>query len=113
MNLVDEYADAAGREANIMALLVSGLPLELAVLSECPQDPEWHPEGNVLNHTMLVVDAMLKICKREGIIGIDRDVLELAALCHDMGKPATTEYNEEGRLVAHGHDEAGVHDHQD
>ena len=33
----------------------------------CPQDPEWHPEGDVFTHTALVCDAMADICVREGI----------------------------------------------
>src|SRR5688572_11173791 len=29
---------------------------ELVPLADCPQDPEWHPEGDVWTHTLLVTD---------------------------------------------------------
>lgn len=76
------------------------------------QDPEWHPEGCALTHTLLVCDAMAKICLRENIVGEDRCVLMFAALCHDFGKAfpkygGTTEFIE-GRWRSPGHDDAGV-----
>jgi tRNA nucleotidyltransferase (CCA-adding enzyme) len=73
----------------------------------CPQDPEWHPEGDCMLHTMHVCDAMANICLREHIAGEDKAVLLLAALCHDMGKPDTTKFIE-GRWRSPGHAEAGV-----
>jgi tRNA nucleotidyltransferase (CCA-adding enzyme) len=74
-------------------------------LSGCPQDPEWHPEGDVEVHTYLVCDRA-----RELIEDLDyprRVTLMLAALCHDFGKPSTTEFVE-GRIRSRGHEEAGV-----
>ena len=81
---------------------------ELTALIGCKQDPEWHPEGDVWNHTLLVCDSMANICKRENIAGEDKVVLMLAALCHDLGKPATTFVREDGRIVSPGHAEVGV-----
>ncbi len=78
---------------------------ELEVLSGVPQDEVWHPEGDVEAHTYLTVDRA-----RELIDDLDypRQVaVMLAALCHDLGKPATTELVE-GRIRSRGHDEAGV-----
>lgn len=77
---------------------------ELAALIGCPQDPEWHPEGDVWNHTLKCLDAFA----RERI-GDEREDLTvgLAVLCHDFGKPATTRF-EDGRIRSRGHDEAGV-----
>ncbi|SFV90371.1 tRNA nucleotidyltransferase [hydrothermal vent metagenome] len=76
---------------------------ELHALIGVPQDPKWHPEGDVWVHTMMVVDAMAEIMSREQGVGSreDKERLKLlfAALCHDFGKPATTtiEY-EDGKI---------------
>lgn len=77
---------------------------ELAALIGCEQDSEWHPEGDVWNHTLKCLDAFA----RERI-GDEREDLTvgLAVLCHDFGKPATTRF-EDGRIRSRGHDEAGV-----
>ena len=78
---------------------------ELDALVGVPQEKAWHPEGDVDIHTWLTVDRA-----RELIDDLDypRQVtVMLAALCHDLGKPATTEFTE-GRVRSRGHDEAGV-----
>jgi tRNA nucleotidyltransferase (CCA-adding enzyme) len=80
---------------------------EIAALQSVPQDAEWHPEGDVYYHTCWVCDAMAEICNREDIQGEDRAVLMFAALCHDMGKPATTEIVD-GRWRAPKHATVGV-----
>jgi tRNA nucleotidyltransferase (CCA-adding enzyme) len=78
---------------------------ELEALSGCLQDPELHPEGDAEVHTYIVCDRA-----RELIDDLDyprRTAVMLAALCHDFGKPATTE-QVDGRPRARGHAEAGV-----
>lgn len=78
---------------------------ELEALKGVPQELEWHPEGDVFVHTQLVCDRA-----RELLDELDyprRVTLMLAALCHDFGKPSTTEFVE-GRTRSRGHDEAGV-----
>jgi tRNA nucleotidyltransferase (CCA-adding enzyme) len=78
---------------------------EIQSLIGVPQDPEWHPEGDVFVHTQLVIDRA-----REQIDGLPypRQVtVMLAALAHDFGKPSTTEFID-GRLRSRGHEEAGV-----
>lgn len=81
---------------------------ELYCLQFIEQDPEWHPEGNVWQHTMHVLDAMSEICQRENVTGEDRVVLLLAALCHDLGKAVTTTTNESGRIISPDHASQGV-----
>jgi tRNA nucleotidyltransferase (CCA-adding enzyme) len=80
---------------------------EIKVLYKTPQDPEYHPEGNVFIHTCHVVDAAAEIAEREQLEDNDRLVLMFAALCHDFGKPSTTTF-ERGRWRAKGHSQAGV-----
>jgi tRNA nucleotidyltransferase (CCA-adding enzyme) len=78
---------------------------EIAALVGVPQDPEWHPEGDVFVHTLLVANRA-----REQVDDLPypkQVTVMLAAIAHDFGKPATTEFLE-GRLRSRGHEEAGV-----
>jgi tRNA nucleotidyltransferase (CCA-adding enzyme) len=78
---------------------------ELVSLVGVPQEPDWHPEGDVDVHTMMVVDEARKLI---GDLDHPRSVaVMLGAVCHDFGKPATTEFRD-GRLRSLAHDEAGV-----
>ena len=78
---------------------------ELAALVGVPQEPEWHPEGDVDVHTLMVVDEARKLIDE---LDYPRQVaVMLGALCHDLGKPPTTEFVD-GRTRSRGHDEAGV-----
>ncbi len=76
---------------------------ELEAMIGVPQDPQWHPEGTVWEHTLLVVDEAASA--RRG----DEDDLPLllGALCHDLGKPPTT-VCVDGRVRSPEHDEVGV-----
>jgi len=83
---------------------------EIEKLTGVPQDPNWHPEGDVGVHTMHVLDAAARVAMRDGIEGDDRAVLLFASLAHDFAKPATTELRErEGRQrwTSWGHESAG------
>ena len=79
---------------------------ELGRLVGCPQDPKWHPEGDVWEHTKRCLDAFA----RHRIGDKFEDVLVgFAVVCHDFGKPDTT-YKDRvtGRWRSPGHDEAGA-----
>lgn len=78
---------------------------EIAALRGCRQDPEWHPEGDVFIHTLLALDQAALII--EDLPAEKKITVMLAALAHDFGKPATTEFIE-GRWRSRGHEEAGV-----
>ena len=142
---------------------------ELDALRGVPQDPEWHPEGDVWVHTLMVLDvaatlrgdgtepgehdldpstqppaadaspdpgahnaagttrasdnAARSLDDATGVVGAPSPVrdgarsrgidsredlaLMLGALCHDLGKPATTE-RVDGRIRSYRHDVAGV-----
>ncbi len=78
---------------------------EIHALIDVPQDPEWHPEGDVFVHTRLTVDRARELIDE---LAYPRQVtVMLAALAHDFGKPATTEFID-GRLRSRGHEGAGV-----
>jgi tRNA nucleotidyltransferase (CCA-adding enzyme) len=78
---------------------------ELISLVGVPQEAEWHPEGNVDVHTLMVVDEARKLIDD---LDYSRQVtVMLGALCHDFGKPATTKFFD-GRWRSHAHDEAGI-----
>ncbi|HLH38470.1 MAG TPA: HD domain-containing protein [Bryobacteraceae bacterium] len=95
-----EYLEATGWLAHFP---------ELQRLKGVPQDPEWHPEGDVAVHTMHVVDFAARIAERDHCQGDDRAVLMFAALAHDFAKADTTELREkDGRLrwTSYGHEAA-------
>ncbi len=77
---------------------------ELEALIDCPQDPQWHPEGDVWIHTLHCLDAFAR--ERMGCEWEDL-VAGFAVLCHDFGKPATTLYQDE-RIRSIGHEAKGV-----
>lgn len=78
---------------------------ELQALVGCPQEPEWHPEGDVWVHTLLVVDQA-----RQRLADLDHPrqvTVMLGAVCHDLGKPPTTAFVD-GRIRSMEHEQAGV-----
>ena len=78
---------------------------ELKALQGCPQEPEWHPEGDVWIHTLLAID----VAKGE-IGGLPKEkalAVLLAVICHDFGKPSTTAVVD-GRIRSYEHEAAGV-----
>ena len=134
---------------------------ELDALRGVPQDPEWHPEGDVWVHTLMVLDMAASLrggagegpggperatgpreataphphCNGEGLAPLHGDAgegspdrtarpasapaflcehtgenlaLMFGALCHDLGKPATTVRAGDGRIRSHRHDVEGV-----
>lgn len=79
---------------------------ELERLIGCDQAPEWHPEGDVWNHTLCCLDAFAA-----SRIGDDAEdlLVGLAVLCHDFGKPDCSFYDPvKKRIRSLGHDERGV-----
>ncbi len=77
---------------------------ELSCLDGCPQFKDWHPEGDVWQHTLHSVDAAAKL--QSGTPNDDL-ILMLAVLCHDLGKPATTVHEDDGRITSRNHEDMG------
>jgi tRNA nucleotidyltransferase (CCA-adding enzyme) len=78
---------------------------ELMPLVGCEQEPDWHPEGDVWTHTLMVVDKAHELNS-----DLDRPrfiTVMLGAVCHDLGKPRTTAVVD-GRIRSLDHEQAGV-----
>lgn len=77
--------------------------LEFKQLIGLPQNPIYHPEGDVWNHTMLVLDVAASYrqqCENPYYF-------MMAALCHDLGKIETTQYIK-GAYHAYEHEVKGL-----
>lgn len=80
---------------------------EFQKLPETPQNPTWHPEGDVWAHTLLAADVASGLVREQQLAADDAWAVLLATLCHDLGK-ATTTVQRGGVLRSPGHDSAGV-----
>lgn len=88
-----------GMELLDEAGLVAALLPELLPMKGCTQPPQFHPEGDVWEHTLRVVQAVSEQ-------GPPSAALALAGLLHDVAKPATR--SEEDRIRFHGHEGVGA-----
>ncbi len=78
---------------------------ELEAIIDIPQDPKWHPEGDVWVHTMMCIDKMV------AFFGEDKKQnlkYMFTMLCHDFGKATTTATDVDGRIRAIGHEVEGI-----
>ena len=110
----DKWATQAARPSRGLAVLEETGWLvhfpELAALRGCPQDPDWHPEGDVFTHTGHCCDALVQLPAWREADAPRRRLLLFAVLAHDFGKPSTTAQSEvRGRLRwrSLGHEAAG------
>ena len=77
---------------------------ELYATIDVPQNPDWHPEGDVFEHTMQAIDAgalQTYANEKEMLMGM------YGLLCHDLGKVTTTRMID-GVWRSLGHEDAGV-----
>ena len=103
--LLDAARPSIGLQLALDLGVIEQVLPELLPLVGCAQEPEWHPEGDVWTHTLMVVDKA-----RELNGDLDRPRLitvMLGALCHDLGKPSTTAILD-GRIRSLDHEQAGV-----
>ena len=83
-----ELLDASGMLADLLP--------EVAAMKGVEQPPEYHPEGDVWQHTLLLLEQLQQ----------PTPTLALGALLHDVGKPRTFRVAE--RIRFDGHVEEGV-----
>jgi len=93
------FANAAKHMEELGLLAFFGLDK----LVGCPQDPKYHPEGDVWEHTKLVLENAFKY--RDELPANWRLPFMWGMLLHDIGKPYTTDFE---KLHAHGHAEKGA-----
>lgn len=73
---------------------------EVLPMIGCDQPPEWHPEGDVYTHTLIMLDMLAPDAPVE---------LCLAVLLHDIAKPPCRTIDEDsGRIRFNGHDAMGA-----
>ncbi len=84
-----EVFDMMNRLGILMAI---DLELMLVDMEQAPQNPKWHSEGNVYNHTRLVLQAAIKHAA-EIEDEHERFVFIMGALLHDCGKPESGRKN--------------------
>jgi len=76
-------------------------------MEQTPQDSIWHGEGNVLNHTRMVCEALKGLPAYQNADGETKKILFLAAALHDIGKIRVTR-QEGGRWISPGHARIGA-----
>jgi len=81
---------------------------QIAALHGVPQNPRWHPEGDVHVHSGLAGDQAARLADEAGLTGADRFVIVMAALLHDLGKPDHTYMSPQGWVTSHGHAAGGI-----
>ncbi len=84
---------------------------EIKALMGTPQEPDWHPEGDVFTHTGHCCDALTRLHAWRDADAESKIAYMLAVLAHDFGKPATTHRaikDGRERIISPGHEGAGV-----
>ena len=104
--LLKSVKPSLGFELMLKLGIIERYFLELYNLTKTKQDRRWHPEGDVWIHTMMVLDKMANLSKEYS--SSDRLILLFSALCHDLGKPATTIEDNSGKISAIGHEIEGL-----
>jgi putative nucleotidyltransferase with HDIG domain len=94
--LTEGHAAEAFKMLEATGLLRQLLP-EVAAMRGVAQPPEWHPEGDVWVHTLLLLEKLGPGCS---------STLAWGALLHDVGKPPT--YTVSDRIRFNGHAEVGT-----
>lgn len=80
---------------------------EIHALINTPQDPRWHPEGDVYIHTCHCLDAMAALPEWRSADDESKAALMFATLAHDFGK-ATTTIIDGVQISSPGHESASV-----
>lgn len=77
---------------------------EIKSLKDIPQSKVHHPEGDVWNHTLMVINECAKLKE----LSSNPFAFMLSGLCHDLGKISSTKTNENGKITSIGHEIDGI-----
>jgi poly(A) polymerase len=72
---------------------------EIEPMKGCAQPEQFHPEGDVFQHTRLMLELLPEKVSMP---------LVFSVLLHDVGKPPTSSVDENGRIRFNGHDRIGA-----
>lgn len=98
--IITHPARRRGMELLVESGLMGFIVPEFLALRGCEQPPQFHPEGDVYVHTLIMLDLLPDNPSRE---------LALAVMLHDIAKPPTLTIDETGRIRNNGHDRVGAH----
>jgi putative nucleotidyltransferase with HDIG domain len=87
--------------------MISLPPDIIEQLKQTQQNPRYHAEGNVYNHTLMVLEHAEEYCAKNSVSLEEEKVLKWGALLHDLGKIEVTKWHN-GKWSARGHERAGV-----
>ena len=104
MEKLEDFLERKGYEWEALLPEFPGL----MALDETAQDPEYHGEGSVLEHTKRVCRAVVSGTEWKNLNKRDRAVLYMAAMYHDIGKKSRTMQDPSGRIISPGHAIAGA-----
>ncbi|MCH8919244.1 MAG: HD domain-containing protein, partial [Chloroflexi bacterium] len=101
---MDELEGAARRkdwDQFVRTFLLAGPkmpPQEVNAMQGVEQPPQFHPEGDVFIHTMILLEKLQA----------PTPTLAMGALLHDVGKPAGSTVEDSGRIRFLGHHQIGA-----
>jgi len=81
----------------------------LEPLGDCPQDPIFHAEGDVLTHMGMVLTELAALPAFRELTEADRHIAFAGTLLHDIAKPECTKIEDDGRVRSPGHAVKGVY----
>lgn len=96
-----------GEKIDWDALYNSELKPEFDRMRRTMQNSDWHGEGDVWTHTQMVCQALVEMESWANQSADIREILFVAALLHDIGKPACT-HIEDGKIVSSNHTRVGA-----
>ena len=85
-------------ESHLLAVV---LP-EVAAMKGVEQSADFHPEGDVFAHTLLMLEQISNLKSQIS------ETLAYGCLLHDIAKPICVQKREEGRVTFYGHSEKGA-----